>query len=257
MELHDIAVMTEQKEEKEAKRRLEKIKLEKPYIDCPASRQGLWFLEYCVNCKLEDTDLEDRLQQLVTALEWTIPKGKTGEVGQCHMFASEYSLLRSISLTLSRLGKREEAVKVLYKLLRSYCGPAMEENGAFELEGKLYKVKEEFAHKAAGLLHTLESVMANSGHFKEANRYLKQSMELCIRHNIAGLIPFLLYDKAWNMEQEEKDRLEWDKYKQYVRTAYAIDQMLHEVAHLEGIEQHCKKYYSDENILNGLEVKAL
>lgn len=138
--------------------------------------------------------------------------------------------------------------------MQSYCVVVEEKSETtFELNGVLFAIREGFVHRAVGVLHTLEGKLADCGRFEEANQLLKLGIELSVRHNIAGILSYLLYDKAWNMEQEHAGSLDWEKYVQYIRTAYSIDKMCDEVVHFRGIEVHCQKYYPDKNILEDLE----
>ncbi len=169
------------------------------------NQQVIAFEESIIYHSDKNISAENRIQDFMTILNYTIPKEAIGK-SDVILYENEVGIIRSIAMCYEKAGDSESGIKLLEWGINGF----LKENSVGEENDTEYLV----------LLKLLESIYANQGDFEIANQMLKIGIPGIIKSNIAGFVPQFIYDKAWNMLKEKGDideETEWE-----LKAAYEI-----------------------------------
>lgn len=217
------------KEAEQPMQQLETILRRKRLVEnCPRNYQFILMTNAIIDKALGKISNEEKRNQLMLALNKTIPEYPKKDLSKRMLLWQEAKLLNNLAITYGEYKKYEEAIQIWEVVRTSYQSSKL--YGFVEYEG--YDLMQ--ANYA--------SCIGSAGEYSQSTKLCYENIKHCLREGSMEFLERACYGIAWNREQEIKQKYGILKtetaYLEKLRQAEVISNMLNQAFEIKFLKRH-------------------
>ena len=210
-------------------------KIKKTLGNTVLDRQFILRAESIINYRLNRITVDKFLEGLQNAICLTIPEYGTISLSCWPLNINETRLLINISTAYAEKKEYDKGIYILEEVNNAMEQSYMDEQQRVDLQ--------------VIIINNLSKWYGLTGNYKKAIRISKNGVAICKKYKLGNVLPILLYNITWNMEQLIHKGVLPAVYKKeclkYLRQAYYIASAMQQPFTEQFIEKHVNTIYNN------------